>query len=90
MGKQPEWSKLYRDNWEQASEEVMHCELGNPVTEDSFRRKIQAEFDFADLCLHWPRIYHPQTLLELLVRKFFCNHVCARSIHVQKSQPFVL
>ena len=41
LGEQPDWSKLYRDNWEQACEEVMHCSLGNPETEDSFRRKIQ-------------------------------------------------
>ena len=41
LGEQPDWSKLYGDNWEQACEEVMHCTLGNPETEDPFRRKIQ-------------------------------------------------
>ena len=41
LREQPDWSKLYRDNWEQACDEVMQCTLGNPETEDSFRRKIQ-------------------------------------------------
>lgn len=37
---QPDWSELYRDNWKQACDEVMHCALGNSETEDRFRRKI--------------------------------------------------
>ena len=41
LGEQPDWKKLYKENWEQACEEVMHCALGNPETEDSFRGKIQ-------------------------------------------------
>ena len=41
LGGQPDWSKLYRDNWEQACDEVMHCALGNRETEDTFRQRIQ-------------------------------------------------
>ena len=41
LGEQPDWSKLYRDNWDQACQEVMHCALGNRETEDSLRRNIQ-------------------------------------------------
>lgn len=40
LGEQPDWHELYRDNWEQACDEVMHCALGNSETEDRFRRKI--------------------------------------------------
>ena len=40
-GEQPDWSKLYSGNWKQACEEVLHCTLGNPETEDTFRGKIQ-------------------------------------------------
>lgn len=41
LGEQPDWSELYRDNWEQACEEVLHCTLGDRKTEVSFFRKIQ-------------------------------------------------
>ena len=41
LGEQPDWSKLYKDNWEQACEEVLHCTLGDRKTEVSFFRKIQ-------------------------------------------------
>ena len=41
LGEQPGWGELYRDHWEQACDEVMHCALGNRETEDTFLRRIQ-------------------------------------------------